>query len=311
MKTLYSVLFLLGVSFTYVSAQSPKAVGGSEMVKDVKDAALSSKLPQGEIRVFQVKGVVEIVDRENNVIERVKRGQVLKQGVILKSGEDSGALLMLSNGSTMNLGANSRFEIAVFLQESFDQSKGRFAMLKEDPSTSKMHAFLHQGELLGNVKKLHTSSTFAVETPTGTAGVRGTTFYVSFGVDEATGDYMMRISNLDGSVVVESPLGAQVVMSDGSVAAGKYDPYSGPKLYEVPAKSVIIIMADKSLNLGNIKNMPKYSAITSFKAFTNGRVFQAMLQELGLAIGGKANADRLFSPTGNETHTVRDLPVSP
>lgn len=324
MKHLLLIPILALIFTSFLNAEPPTPVGGSDMVKDIQAAAKNSKLPPGEIRAFQVKGTVNIVDIEDNVIERLKRGQTIQQGTIVKSEENSGALLMLSNGATINLGPNTKLEVAVFLQEPFDKSKGRFAMLKEDPSTSKLHAFLHHGEVLGNVKKLASASTFAVETPVGTAGVRGTTFFVSFGINETSGNYTMRISNLDGDVVVESPLEAQVVMSDGSIAAGKYNPYSGPKLYEVPKESVIVIEADLSLNLGNPAKMPRYGNATSFKAFTRSPGFQTMLGELNTFLGGNIGGTvLLFSPEGmtgptdrsvGGTQTPRvepDIPISP
>lgn len=266
------------------------------LVKEIERAVAEAKLPPGDMRAFQVKGTVEIMDAQGN-LERLKRGAKIQQGVTIITGENSGTLLMLSNGSTLNLGAKTKFEIAVYLQEPFDPAKGRYAMLKADPSTSKTHAYIHHGEVIGTVKKLHSTSTFAIESPIGSAGVRGTTFFVSFGINQDSGNYMMQISNFDGNVVVESQLEAQVVMSDGSVAAGKYNPYSGPKLYEIPKKTLVVLEADRSLNLGNPEDMPTHSTITEFKDFFENDNIQRMIDEVVAANGGDGDSMIFIDPT--------------
>lgn len=266
-----------------------------ETQESAKRSMDSTGLEPGTIKAFQVKGDVKVYE-EDNLIGKLRRGQDLHQGMTIVTAQKSGALLMFSNGSTLNVGEQTKLELTVFLQAPFDASQGRYAMLKEDPSTSKAHSFLHFGEAIGTVKKLKSTSIFDIESPIGTAGIRGTTFYVSYGLNENSGNYMMQVSNFDGEVIIESALEAQLVMSDGSVAAGRFNPYSGPKLYQVPKQTLVILEAPADLPLGPKELMPSYSPHSDFSDFFGSSNIQSMLQEINAVTGN--TGPTIFTPGG-------------
>lgn len=65
-----------------------------------------------------------------------------------------------------------------------------------NPNPSTASLFLEYGEVLGNIEGLDSRSQFNVRTPLGTAGIRGTTFRISYTADGA----IVIVSNIQGTV---------------------------------------------------------------------------------------------------------------
>src|SRR5690606_2855194 len=100
------------------------------------------------------------------------------------------------------------------------------ASATEEPSPSQTELNLAFGEIVGNVKKLKSTSNYSVKTPVGAAGIRGTTFRIVF---RPTGDgraFNFQITTAEGVVVFE-----------GSTAG------SGPPI-EVPADQEIVLVVN-------------------------------------------------------------------
>lgn len=115
--------------------------------------------------------------------------------------ENGTVVLSFSNGTNLVMQRGADLYIETLRQEPYDEALGAYGALQADPSRSETRIFLSEGAVLGHVKQLRSDSVFRVETPIGTAGIRGTRFRVSLSMVE--GRLAMVLANLDGSVVLE------------------------------------------------------------------------------------------------------------
>lgn len=166
----------------------------------------------GTIVLSRVQGVVEVTDRATGTRTAAVNGQRISQGYLVTTGREGRVILVFSNGSTVNLGAESILDVETFLQDPFEDEL-RVADLTDEPSTSTTTLNLTRGELVGSVKKLNTAggSSFTVQTPAGAAGIRGTTFRIVYRPsDDGRAFYTMTL--LEGSMnfaaagVVDQPV---------------------------------------------------------------------------------------------------------
>ena len=70
-------------------------------------------------------------------------------------------------------------KIGVFEQIPFEAGDEKVADLDGEPSESKLELDLEWGSLVVKTKKLDKKSTFDINSPLGTAGIRGTEFQLS------------------------------------------------------------------------------------------------------------------------------------
>jgi hypothetical protein len=123
-----------------------------------------------------------------------------EEDLVVTSGDNSGVILVFSNGATINIGENSKVEIRQFTQDPFAEDFS-FAEETSEPSVSQTEIYLTEGELIGNVKSLRSGSSFTVSTPAGAAGIRGTTFRVVFR-PQGNGTAFFTITTIEGDVGV-------------------------------------------------------------------------------------------------------------
>lgn len=165
----------------------------------------------GHIRAVKVQGTAYATNLGTQVQVPLTEGMVIGQQYVVTTGADSSAILLFSNGSTVNLGADSTLSIDEFLQDPFDQALVP-TELEAEPTSSVTKISLTRGELVGNVKKINRAagSSFTVNTPVGAAGIRGTTFRIVFRPD-ATGKAFFTLSTAEGQVLLEAPVSQQQV----------------------------------------------------------------------------------------------------
>ena len=132
----------------------------------------------GQIRAERVLG--EVSDTRGADTTLLKDGDAVLVSDVVTTGANASVVLILSTGATVQLGAESQLAIETFLQDPFAESELRIGDLEREPTTSNARLTLTRGELVTNVKKLHWSSHYEIITPVGAAGVRGTTFNVTF-----------------------------------------------------------------------------------------------------------------------------------
>lgn len=143
----------------------------------------------GAARVVKVEGVAFVLDGSAGERVSLRAGDSVGSGATLVTEAKSRLVLLFSNGAAMTLGPLTAMNIEEYLHE------GTVRQLR-DPNPSTTSLFLEYGEVSGNVEGLDSRSGFNVRTPLGTAGIRGTTFKISF--DPSTS--LLTISNVQGSV---------------------------------------------------------------------------------------------------------------
>ncbi|MEO0796568.1 MAG: FecR domain-containing protein [Verrucomicrobiota bacterium] len=152
----------------------------------------------GIIKAFLVKGNVSLVNNATGATEPLSRGREFNQGYTVVTGSDSTALLLFSNGASINVSPDSKLNVTEFEQAAYDPELGSFLRLKADPSVSKTVTNLEYGEVIGEVRKLSAGSSYTVNTPVASAGIRGTVWVVSF--NPTTGRF--ETTNVTGDVFV-------------------------------------------------------------------------------------------------------------
>lgn len=177
----------------------------------------------GRIVVARVAGTVTATNTLDKTTRPLTSKDVITQNYVVTTAGDGSAVLVFSNGATVNVGANSVLSIDEFLQDPFDQDL-QVSNLKEEPSSSVTKLNLTRGELVGNVKHLHEDkgSSFTVNTPVGAAGIRGTTFRIVF-VPDASGHVTFSLQTADGRVLFTGTTNTQVPVEAGKQITATVD----------------------------------------------------------------------------------------
>ena len=158
-------------------------------------------------------GLIKIGGRESPL----KAGDILREGDRIHSTEGSKVFLVFSNGSEITLFQNSSLSIVDLEQEPYT-SKRVYNELEADPSKSQTLLELDYGQLDGHVKKLSNTSSFNIETPLGTAAIRGTRFSISL---LFTGNKLvLSVSNFDGLVDILTKSSSKVVTGKKAFGGG-------------------------------------------------------------------------------------------
>ena len=165
----------------------------------------------GAIIILSAKGLVQAIDPDGNVVAGIlKPGAVLAEGYSLKTGFGGEAALLFSNGTVATLEPRSLVKIASFLQKGFEAGEQKLSEVQQEPSSSQINLDLDTGSLVVQTKKLDRTSSFTIDSPVGTAGVRGTQFQM--GISPA-GETKLDVST--SSVAFTPTGGAPVLVSQG------------------------------------------------------------------------------------------------
>ena len=160
MKAVFSSTFLPLLLLCFLNAQA---------------WAIQSK---GAIIIASMEGEVSVTNNETGVAlssDRVKVGGLIFDGHTVSTGPDSKAVLLFSSGTITTLKADSVLNIKKFAQEKFDpKAAGKLGDRKDEPSPSETVIDLNLGDMVVDVKKLKKESSFNIDSPVGTAGIRGT-----------------------------------------------------------------------------------------------------------------------------------------
>jgi formylglycine-generating enzyme required for sulfatase activity len=169
---------------------------------------------KGATVVVSVKGEVSIDDpskakADSDPVILAKEGDILSVGSQIKVGANSEIILLFSNGTITTLGANTQMFVRAFIQKNFDGPDKKVSDLQEEVSSSTLSLDLQIGDMVVDVKKLKKESNFAITSPLGTAGIRGTQFKL-VSLEDST-----KLSVLNG-IVDFSPLGKKPFQVDAS-----------------------------------------------------------------------------------------------
>jgi hypothetical protein len=175
---------------------------------DTKD---EQDLSKGAVIVVSVTGAAmtqeaEMVDTPTSI----KQGSVLSEGDSLEVMGGAEVTLLLSNGTLLTVVEKTRMTIGRFDQVPFEPGAVEVKDLIAEPSTSKVEIDLDIGSLIVKTKKLSKNSSFDINSPVGTAGIRGTEFQL--GVDPSKG---MQLDVTESTVAFTPPGGSPVPVSQG------------------------------------------------------------------------------------------------
>lgn len=184
-------------------------------------------------KVLKVEGAVAkyTTDGKNSPL---RVGDILTEGDSVSVTALSSALLVFSNGSEITVEENTSFNIAKLEQAPFGGSQS-YEQLQADPSQSQALLELNYGELGFHVKKLQPGSTFDIDTPLGTAAIRGTKGKVSLTYNPAIEQFKLIIIKNSGLVDLISRYAGQIEYGKGNVGDKRYDSsVSDGKAHPIP-----------------------------------------------------------------------------
>ena len=146
-----------------------------------EESSLSSDigLTKGAALVLTLKGEVSVVNSSSVNGSTASVNQFLSPGDTVVTGEASDVLLLLTNGTTLSVGAKTTFELKAFYQKNFNAGNAKVGSLEEEASLSTVLIDLQVGDLVVDVRKLKKKSNFEISSPMGVAGIRGTSFGLS------------------------------------------------------------------------------------------------------------------------------------
>ncbi len=163
--------------------KSFSAIAFSLLVASIASSSAQSSQKQvpGKVVAANVVQNVKAMPPQSASELKLKTKDVISEDYTVSADTDSTATLVFSNGATFNVLEESSIVISEFLQDPFSTP---FAMptATEEPTTSTTELNLNGGEVVSKVKKLNISdgSSMTIRTPVGAAGVRGTTFALSY-----------------------------------------------------------------------------------------------------------------------------------
>jgi hypothetical protein len=175
----------------------------------------------GNARVLKVKGSVTITI-SGKPAEPLKEGIFVQQDQLIKTGADSQAWLLFSNGTTVTVQPNTSFSIDKFLQTDFDSNKVNYTKIKTEPSISQTKLAVNEGSIIADVAKLNKGSTFQIGTPIGVAGIRGTLIQVT--VNNNGGTVTVTVNLPHGIADFSAINGKQITLDGGQTITIKVDP---------------------------------------------------------------------------------------
>lgn len=179
-------------------------------------AAAVAQSTLGTVRAFSVIGDVTLRNDQTREVVPLRPGREFTEGFTVRTGTGSSVVLVQSNGSTIELTENSSLTVSEFLQDPYDTAAhGRYANLEADPSNSRTRLRVNYGDVTGEVRRLRPGSSYNVDVPTGSAGIRGTIWRVVVRVDLATGDIQVTVSIPEGAADFTTDDGDVIDLSNG------------------------------------------------------------------------------------------------
>ena len=202
----------------------------------------------GLIKAAKVQGQVQKILADGSAAA-LKNGDVLAETDAVATGKDSSVVLVFNNGSSVRVGAESRLAIEEFKMDPLAEDVNA-ATLKAEPTKSKTALNLAYGEMVGDVKKLNTSSSYTIKTPVGAAGIRGTIYRIVFR-PSADGKAFFTVSTAEGRVVMQGVTADEIPIEAGKEVVVEVDvpdtpgaaPSTAPKIVtqDIPADTVSAI----------------------------------------------------------------------
>ena len=132
--------------------------------------------PKGAIIIASIEGHVSVTNNTTGAAlpaPAVAAGKILFDGHTIKTGPNGKIILLFSTGTVTTLKADSTLNIKKFTQGKIPAGTN-LNTIKEEPSASDVLIDLNVGDMVVDIKKLKKESSFDIDSPVGTAGIRGT-----------------------------------------------------------------------------------------------------------------------------------------
>ena len=206
---------------------------------------------KGRILAARVQGHVEATTTVDGQTRIIHDGDMLTEKTQIVTAAGANVILVFSNGATVNLAGGTTLNIEQFDQDPFANDL-KISDLKAEPTTSTTRLNLTKGELVGKVVHLNVDkgSEFTVQTPVGAAGIRGTTFKITF-TPGPDGKAFFVVTTTDGRVVFTGTTSAPVSIPAGKQVVATFDytppaPGSTAPAAPVSTTPVTIVTTDTS-----------------------------------------------------------------
>jgi hypothetical protein len=165
----------------------------------------------GAVIVAALEGKVSVLkNNDDQQGTEAKPGDVIPLGKMIVTGSGSKLTLLLSNGTLVTLVENTRMTVGKFEQTPFESEGKKVSDLQAEPSNSKVDLDLDMGSVVLKTKKLNKRSSFNINSPVGTAGIRGTEFQMGF--DPSSG---VQLDVTESTVDFTPPGGQPVPVTQG------------------------------------------------------------------------------------------------
>jgi hypothetical protein len=182
-------------------------------------AATSHAAQLASAKVVNVVGTVTKY-ADNGGQSPLAEGDILKEGDSISVTALSRADLVFSNGSELTVEENTSVNIGTLQQQPFSGNRS-YEQLQADPSQSQTLLELNYGKLSGHVKNLRSDSKFHIETPLGTAAIRGTNWSANLIYNAEREEFLFSVKNYDGEVDIISRYLGSIEYSKGSKIGDK------------------------------------------------------------------------------------------
>jgi hypothetical protein len=136
---------------------------------------------RGVVIIAAKSGPTQFLDSGGKVLpaKMTGVGSALPEGNVAQAGVGGQIVLLLSNGTVMTLGSQTKLTILEFTQEPFDAAGRKVSDLAAEPSKSNVKLDLDWGSIVVATKKLDRASSLDIKSPAGSVGIRGTQFQMS------------------------------------------------------------------------------------------------------------------------------------
>ena len=201
---------------------------------------VNSYTPNGSEKPTGALGISPSDTQVNATQRQVAIGDILKREDSIVTAVLSSAHMVFSNGSELTVNENTSITVAELAQEAFGGNKS-YEQLQADPSNSQAVLTLNYGKVSGHVKQLREGSTFYIQTPLGTAAIRGTKYEAELRYNTERREFILIVKNMDGKVDILSRYAGSFEYGRGKVGDKGFELGSSDRSEAIPPAHTIVI----------------------------------------------------------------------
>lgn len=211
------------------------------VVLSLLTAASAVAQVNGVVKVTQVTVPAFLVSADGSE-QPLLEGSLVPIGSSVRTGLGGSAMLLFSNGASLTIEPNTGIKLVSYQTgDTLPADAPDFGEHTEEPTSSTTLLQMEEGRVIGEVPDLRQGSSWEIETPSGTAGVRGTTIVSERRVDATTGAVSYDIAFYNGAGYVQLPNG---------------------QIVSVPANQQITVDADSNYTIEEAEDIDLYAEET-------------------------------------------------